>query len=98
MADAVDPYGAAPYKLYRESTRLVDSHFVKDMSILNRDLGKVLCVDVDANAYKLQPENYIPLQRWKGEKGDGELIRLMTFLEGKRKGSLGLVWFGSVMI
>ena len=62
---------------------MVNTSMVKDLSALNRDLGKVVCVDIDQNAYSLQPENGLLLKAWKGEKDDRELQRMMTFLEGK---------------
>lgn len=70
------------YKLYRESTRLVNGKPVKDLSALNRDIGKVICVDIDKDSYSLQPENGVLLKKWGGESGDRELARLITFLEG----------------
>jgi import inner membrane translocase subunit TIM50 len=83
VIEALDPFGFAMYKLYRESTRLVNNKTVKDLSTLNRDLGKVVCVDVNPEMYKLQEENGVKLKKWKGEKGDQELVKMMTFLEGK---------------
>ncbi|KAJ3228025.1 mitochondrial inner membrane protein required for protein import [Clydaea vesicula] len=81
VVEALDPYQMALYKLFRESTRLVKNKMVKDLSALNRDLSKVICVDVNPDAYSLQPENGIPLKKWVGEKSDRELLRLMTMLE-----------------
>ena len=81
VVEALDPYGYAMYKLYRESTRLVGGKRVKDLNSLNRDLGKVVCVDVNPEMYRLQPENGISLKKWTGEKKDQELDRMMTFLE-----------------
>jgi import inner membrane translocase subunit TIM50 len=60
----------------------VDGKYVKDISQLNRDPKKVIMVDVNPEAYSLQPENGLHLKPWKGEAGDRELTRLETFLEG----------------
>jgi import inner membrane translocase subunit TIM50 len=79
---ALDPYQYATYRLYRDHTRLIDGKYVKDISQLNRDPKKVIMVDIDPNAYSLQPENGLHLKPWKGEAGDRELNRLETFLEG----------------
>ena len=70
------------YRLYRDHTKLVDGKYIKDISQLNRDPRKVIMVDVNPEAYSLQPENGLHLKSWKGEAGDKELIRLETFLEG----------------
>ncbi|KAJ3054101.1 mitochondrial inner membrane protein required for protein import, partial [Rhizoclosmatium hyalinum] len=54
---------------------------VKDLSCLNRDLGKIIVVDTDPENFQLQPENGIELKAWKGEEGDEELSKLMKLLE-----------------
>ena len=82
VIDAFDPYNMATYKLYRESTRFQDGKFIKDLSHLNRDLSKVICVDIDADAYSLQPENGLLVKPWTGEKGDEDIKNMMTLLEG----------------
>ncbi|KAJ3086875.1 mitochondrial inner membrane protein required for protein import [Quaeritorhiza haematococci] len=81
VVDALDPYGCAMYKLYRESTRLINDKHVKDLSTLNRDLNKLVAVDPDPKAVELQPDNAITIKKWTGEKGDRELQKMMTFLE-----------------
>ena len=70
------------YSLYRDSTHLIGTKHVKDISCLNRDLGKVIIVDTDPDKYQLQPENGLTLKPWKGEEGDIELPKMMKFLEG----------------
>ena len=46
-------------RLYRDSTQYVNGKHVRDLSKLNRDLGKVLFITADKDAYALQPENAI---------------------------------------
>lgn len=50
-------------RLYRDSTQYVDGKHVRDLSKLNRDMRQVLFVTADPDAYALQPENAIKVQR-----------------------------------
>ncbi|KAJ3061612.1 mitochondrial inner membrane protein required for protein import [Podochytrium sp. JEL0797] len=81
VIETLDPYHYIMYSLYRDSTRLMGIKHVKDLSCLNRDLGKVIVVDTDPENFQLQPENGIQLKAWKGEEGDEELAKLMKLLE-----------------
>lgn len=77
----LDPYHAyVSYALFREGCRYKDGKLIKDLSLLNRDLGKTIIVDVDEDSYSLQPENAIPVAKWDG-KPDDYLIQLIPFLE-----------------
>jgi import inner membrane translocase subunit TIM50 len=78
----LDPYRSSiSYALFREATRYRDGKVIKDLANLNRDLGKVILLETDPDAYFLQPENAIPMKPWKGTPGDQELVRLIPFLE-----------------
>ncbi|KAJ3027618.1 UNVERIFIED_CONTAM: mitochondrial inner membrane protein required for protein import [Siphonaria sp. JEL0065] len=81
VIETLDPYHYIMYSLYRDSTRLMGIKHVKDLSCLNRDLGRVIVVDTDPENFQLQPENGIELKAWKGEEGDEELSKLMKVLE-----------------
>ena len=77
----LDPYHAfISYSLFKEVCRSKDGKLVKDLSLLNRDLSKVIIIDPDENCYSMQPENAIPVDKWEGQKDDG-LIKLVPFLE-----------------
>lgn len=80
----LDPYQYITYRLAREGTRFVNGHIVKDLSLLNRDLSKVIMLDHDASHAELQPDNLIQIKPWQAEESDdaGELLRLVPFLEG----------------
>ncbi|UZJ51627.1 hypothetical protein CBS101457_000947 [Exobasidium rhododendri] len=70
------------YQLFRESCRTMDNgQVVKDLSTLNRDLSKVIALDIDADSLKLQPENCIVLNKWEGKADDKDLIGMVEFLE-----------------
>jgi len=53
---------------------------VKDLSILGRDLKKVIFVDDRSTSYYLQPKNAIPINCWEGEDfGDGTIFKILSF-------------------
>ncbi|KAI9882627.1 MAG: histone deacetylase [Watsoniomyces obsoletus] len=85
MAEAVirklDPYHIVLWPLFREATKYVDGHQVKDLSYLNRDLSKVIMIETDPNSAKLQPGNTIMLPKWNGDPKDRQLVALVPFLE-----------------
>ncbi|EGW35249.1 mitochondrial inner membrane protein required for protein import [Spathaspora passalidarum NRRL Y-27907] len=77
----LDPYHAyISYALFREACRYKDGKLIKDLSLLNRDLGKTVIIDVDEDAVSLQPENGIVVEKWDG-KADDYLISMIPFLE-----------------
>lgn len=77
----LDPYHAyISYALFREGCRYKDGKIIKDLSLLNRDLGKTVLIDVDEDSASMQPENSIILKHWDG-KPDDYLIRMIPFLE-----------------
>lgn len=77
----LDPLHAyVSYALFREACRYKDGKLIKDLSLLNRDLGKTILIDVSPDSWSLQPENAIPMKEWDG-KPDDTLIKLIPFLE-----------------
>ncbi|KAG8204845.1 TIM50, partial [Candida africana] len=77
----LDPYHAyISYALFREACRYKDGKLIKDLSLLNRDLGKTVMIDVDEDSAALQPENSIIVKKWEGQP-DEYLISLIPFLE-----------------
>lgn len=75
----MDPYHAyISYALFREACRYKDGKLIKDLSLLNRDLGKTVMIDVDEDSASLQPENSIIVKKWEGQPDD-YLVRLIPF-------------------
>ncbi|KAL4399752.1 mitochondrial inner membrane protein required for protein import [Malassezia pachydermatis] len=69
------------YQLFRESCRTHNGKLVKDISHLNRDLRKVIVLDINPEHVSMQPENAIVLEPWKGDKNDRDLLGLIPFLD-----------------
>ncbi|XP_035227446.1 mitochondrial import inner membrane translocase subunit TIM50-C-like isoform X2 [Stegodyphus dumicola] len=80
IIDSLDPNGYIMYRLFRDATRYMDGHHVKDLSCLNRDLSKVIFVDWNEKSFKLQPRNALHLKRWTGNDDDTTLYDLATLL------------------
>ncbi|XP_038623251.1 mitochondrial import inner membrane translocase subunit TIM50 [Tachyglossus aculeatus] len=81
LIDSVDPHGFISYRLFRDATRYVDGHHVKDISCLNRDPAKVVVVDCKKEAFRLQPYNGVALKKWDGNSDDRTLFDLSAFLK-----------------
>ncbi|CAH8594276.1 unnamed protein product [Dicrocoelium dendriticum] len=77
----IDPTGQfIHYRLFREATRYRNGKHIKDLSCLNRDLSRVILIDWNPDAAKLQPRNALIIKRWRGDDSDRELIDLAAFL------------------
>ncbi|XP_030073528.1 mitochondrial import inner membrane translocase subunit TIM50 [Microcaecilia unicolor] len=81
LIDSVDPHGFVSYRLFRDATRYMDGHHVKDISCLNRDPSKVVIVDCKKEAFQLQPFNGLSLKKWDGSSEDRALFDLAAFLK-----------------
>ncbi|XP_023667958.1 mitochondrial import inner membrane translocase subunit TIM50 [Paramormyrops kingsleyae] len=81
LIDSIDPQGFVMYRLFRDATRYMDGHHVKDVSCLNRDATKVIVVDCKREAFGLQPFNGMALRKWDGNSDDRTLYDLTAFLK-----------------
>lgn len=77
----LDPLRAyIQYALFREACRYKDGKLIKDLNLLNRDLTKLVAVDVEESSLALNPDNAIILKPWDGTPDD-TLVRLIPLLE-----------------
>ncbi|XP_072318122.1 mitochondrial import inner membrane translocase subunit TIM50 [Eucyclogobius newberryi] len=81
LIDSIDPQGFVMYRLFRDATRYMEGHHVKDVSCLNRDTSKVVVVDCKREAFSLQPFNGLALRKWDGNSDDRTLYDLANFLK-----------------
>ncbi|XVF87265.1 hypothetical protein PTKIN_Ptkin18bG0105200 [Pterospermum kingtungense] len=82
LLDILDPKGLISHRLYRDSCKpLVTGKYVKDLSRIGRDLGKVVIVDDNPKSYSLQRANAIPIKRFEDDAEDRELKKLMRFFK-----------------
>ena len=82
IIDAIEQKGIKfDHRLYRIHTIIRGNDFVKDLSKLGRDLGRIIIVDNMEQNYKLQPYNGITIRPfWGKDTSDTALYDLLNIL------------------
>ena len=82
LLDIVDPNGEyIRHRIYRDSCVVWEGNYLKDLTVLGRDLAHTIIVDNSPQALGFQLENGVPIKSWYDDAEDMELLRLLPFLE-----------------
>ena len=68
------------FYLNRENCILYENNLVKDISLIGRDISKVIIIDDDENCFKLNKENGIKISNYNGNNNDNILFELKKIL------------------
>lgn len=82
LLDLLDPHRTIRTRLFRESCVYYEGNYVKDLSLLNRDLSTTIIVDNSPSSYIFHPENAIDCSSFIDDPRDVELHQIGSFLKG----------------
>ncbi|ETP48195.1 hypothetical protein F442_06005 [Phytophthora nicotianae P10297] len=80
LLNKLDPEGVIRYRLYREHCVQYEGNYVKDLSLLDRDISQTIIVDNSPMAYAFHPRNAIGCSSFYDDPNDRELELIARFL------------------
>lgn len=82
LLDLLDPQKVIRSRLFRESCVFYEGNYVKDLSLLDRDLSQAIIIDNSPSSYSFHPENAIDCSSFIDDPRDRELNQIAAFLKG----------------
>ncbi|KAG6620167.1 nuclear LIM factor interactor-interacting protein [Phytophthora cinnamomi] len=80
LLDQLDPEGVIKYRLYREHCVQYEGNYVKDLSLLARELSQTIIIDNSPMSYIFHPKNAIGCSNFIDDPNDRELESIARFL------------------
>lgn len=87
LLDLLDPKKTIRHRLFRESCVYFEGNYVKDLSLLDRDLTQSIIVDNSPASYIFHPPNAIDCSSYIDDPNDRELDQIAKFLVGVKEAS-----------
>lgn len=85
LLDIIDPERYISDRLFRQHCTFFNGSYVKDLSLLGRDLNDIIIVDNSPMAYSFNPDNAVPITSWFDDKNDTELTEMIPLLKALSK-------------
>lgn len=95
LLSVIDPHSTLiSRRFYRESCIVEgeEEGFVKDLSLLGKDLSKVVIMDDDQRSFSRQPQNGIEVRGFERDRNDDELMKLTPLLLSASKSENVMEW------
>ena len=80
VIDQIDVNNNIKYRLYRQHTSQNGPFLVKDLSLLGRDMSRVIIIDNISDNFILQPDNGIFISTWYDDMTDNYLEEISPLL------------------
>ncbi|XP_014051356.1 CTD nuclear envelope phosphatase 1A isoform X1 [Salmo salar] len=71
-------------RYYRQHCTLDLGSYFKDLSVVHNDLSSVVILDNSPRAYRIHPNNAIPIKSWFSDPSDTALLNLLPMLDALR--------------
>lgn len=80
LMDMMDPQSFCTARLFREHCTYMNNVFVKDLSLVGRNLKDSIIIDNSPTSYMLQPECALPILSWYDDPRDNALVEMIPLL------------------
>ncbi|KAI6810764.1 NIF-domain-containing protein [Hortaea werneckii] len=81
LLDQLDIHNVVHHRLFRESCYNHQGNYVKDLSMVGRDLQETIIIDNSPTSYIFHPQHAVPISSWFSDAHDNELCDLIPVLE-----------------
>jgi len=81
VVDILDASHVVDARLFREHCVEHCGNFVKDLSVLGRDLRRTVIIDNAPSSYIFHPQNALPCSSWFDDPNDRELLDFIPLLK-----------------